>query len=203
MFRVRPEEGAISGPKWEFTGGDPLHGVLPTVVSAAWLSDVQNEIVNAVEASGQELAQNDQMQLHKAILRGGARGADEIVVGPGGHFQTLQEAVAVAGPRSSILVMATQTILAAIAIREEFISIKFRWGKTVVRGGPDIHNVFSVYANGFRLEDLHVTDFKYLIWCDNPPPTFAFIRNSTVKDGSGAVMGTTPSFLDLSSFINY
>ena len=199
MFRVRPEEGAVSGPKWEFTGGDPLHGVLPTVVSAAWLSDVQNEIVNAVEASGQALAESDQTQLHNAIMRGG----DEIVVGPGGHYQTLQEAVAAAGPRSSILVTATQTILAAIAIREEFISIKFRWGKTVARGQPDIHNIFSVYANGFRLEDLHARDFKYLIWCDNPPPTFAFIRNSTLKDGNGAVMGTPPPFLDLSTFITY
>ena len=64
--------------------------------------------------------------------------------------------------------------------------------------------IFDVEGNGFRLEDLHAEKFKYLVRFRSEPLTlFAFIRNSTLKDGTAAVYGTPPANLDLSTVVMY
>ena len=204
MFRIREEDGAVHGPHWEFTEGEPgPQGHRPTNVTARFLNDCQNELVNTVEASGQSLSATDQAQLARAITYFSLRGADQVVVGEGGHFASLTEAVASAPARSSILVVSSQIIAAPIPVRKEFISVRFRWGVTVGSSDPDIHHIFSVYGNGFRLQDLHTEGFSHLVSCENPPLDFMFIGNSTLRGGRGAVLGTQPHFLDLSTFVTY
>lgn len=69
MERINTSTAApdLFGPgKDGFTDGDP--GLAPeTALDAAWFNAVQEELANAVEASGQELDLADNTQLHKAI----------------------------------------------------------------------------------------------------------------------------------------
>ena len=197
LYRVRPEEGAVNG---EFTGGDPLHGVLPTVISAEFLNNVQNELVNAVEGLGQTLDPLNQRQLLSAITRTAA----DIVVGPNGHFATLIEAAAAAKARTAIVVVSEQKITTPVKIDKEFVSISFRWGVPVVKD-PAMHEdfIFDVSKEGFRLDGLHTEGFKSFVSFLQPPPRFAFIRNSTLKGGTTAATGGTPPFFDLSTVVMY
>ncbi|MEO0649374.1 MAG: hypothetical protein AAFZ65_01700, partial [Planctomycetota bacterium] len=47
----------------QFTAGDPSNGILPTVLTADWANDVQDEVVNVIEGAGIALdgSQNDQL----------------------------------------------------------------------------------------------------------------------------------------------
>lgn len=57
----------------QFTDGNPVTGVLATVVDAAWLNSVQNELANVVQGAGLALDPEDDAQLLAAIatLTGG------------------------------------------------------------------------------------------------------------------------------------
>ena len=198
MQRVRPEEGAVGGPKWEFGGGDPRLGIESTIISHTWLNGVQNEVVNAVEGSGQLLQADDQTQLKKAILRA----ADQIVVGPGGHYEWLSDALQHVKPHSSILVVSDSKLTAPLKVTEEFVSISFRWGTRLVRDPAMTDDfIFDVSKDGFRLSGLNAEGFKHLVRFSEPPPQFAFIRTTTLKGGTTAVIGGTPLYLDLSSVV--
>ena len=54
----------------DFQEGDPATGVEPTEVDAEWLTAVQREIINAVEAAGLTLDKADKTQLLQAIVIG-------------------------------------------------------------------------------------------------------------------------------------
>lgn len=55
-------------PERQFTGGNPSAGVSPTVVTAPWLNNVQEEICRLIEAAGITLDPENQDQLAAAIL---------------------------------------------------------------------------------------------------------------------------------------
>ena len=201
MFRIREEDGAVNGPKWEFSEGMPgPQGHRPTNITARYLNDLQNELANAVEASGQALDQADQRQLTKSIRRS----MDQIVVGTEGHFTSLQDAVNAASPRTSIFVVSNVTIEEPITIARPFISVRFRWGVEVIKSpGMTAPHIFEVSANGFLLEGLHTEGFAQLVKFSTPAPKFAFIRNSTLKGGQAPTTGGTPQYLDLSTVVLY
>lgn len=57
-----------------FTDGNPSTGTSATVVDAAWLNDLQENIAQLVEASGIVLSKGDYTQLLKAIVTKGLQG---------------------------------------------------------------------------------------------------------------------------------
>lgn len=65
MFRIDSEGATLDN---KFTEGDPSLGVPATVVSAAFLNSIQEELAGVVEANGITLNKSDTGQLHKALL---------------------------------------------------------------------------------------------------------------------------------------
>lgn len=57
-----------------FTDGNPATGTPATVVDAAWLNDLQENIVQLIESSGTVLSKGDYTQLIKAIATKGLQG---------------------------------------------------------------------------------------------------------------------------------
>lgn len=57
-----------------FTDGNPSTGTPATIVDAAWLNDVQENVAQVIEASGLTLSKGDYTQLLKAIVTKGLQG---------------------------------------------------------------------------------------------------------------------------------
>jgi hypothetical protein len=66
---MKRNDGLDFAPGNLFTDGDPLVPTLASVLGAAWLNMVQEEIVNAVVMSGIALDGNDDEQLYQAIVK--------------------------------------------------------------------------------------------------------------------------------------
>jgi hypothetical protein len=58
-----------TAPNGVFTEGDPLRGIIPTVITAAHLNAVQNEIVNVIVQAGLIPSATDETQLATAIIQ--------------------------------------------------------------------------------------------------------------------------------------
>ena len=71
MFRI-DSDGATPGNL--FTEGDPQTALAATVVSADWLNEVQEEIIEVVEEVGIALVKGERTQLNSAILEYFLRG---------------------------------------------------------------------------------------------------------------------------------
>jgi len=78
-----------------FVDGSPTGGIPATFLNALWFNQVQEEIANVIEQSGQTLSELDSNQLMKAVLP--RRGADiaaapTITIGSGGYFYVIGNA---------------------------------------------------------------------------------------------------------------
>jgi hypothetical protein len=72
-----------------FVDGSPTGGIPATFLNALWFNQVQEELCNVIEQSGQTLSDLDTSQLMKAVLpRRGANiaAASTITIGYGGYF---------------------------------------------------------------------------------------------------------------------
>ena len=208
MFRIQEKDGAINGPNWQFTEGTPgPGGHQPTRITAKLLNDVQDELINLVEEAALKPSATDQSQVIAAVnvLAGwmaDRRTTERYVVGAGGHFGSITEAVAAVPAGSSILVAQTHEIVQPVKIEKDFIAITFRWGTRLSRGQfMNQDYMFEVSKDGFLLDGLNAEGFKQLVKFSQPPPRFAFIRNSTLKGGTAPTTGGTPQFLDLSTVV--
>ena len=210
MYRIQAKDGAIGGPKWRFSEGEPgPSGHPPTRLAAAWLNTVQEELINLVEKAGIEPSLTDETQILNAVrlitaLAIDARLSHRIVVGPGGHFARLADAVTGIRERTSILVTATEEISQPIKVDAEFVAISFRWGATLTRAAAmTADHMFEVSKNGLLLEGLNAEGFKNFVKFSQPAPVFAFLRNVTLKGGAAPTTGGTPTYLDPSTIILY
>jgi hypothetical protein len=78
-----------------FTDGSPTGGIPATFLNALWFNQMQEEVANAIEATGQVLSEADTLQLTRAIRPG--RGADitaapTITIGAGNYFYVTGDA---------------------------------------------------------------------------------------------------------------
>ncbi|MGN5220521.1 hypothetical protein [Aeromonas veronii] len=74
-----------TAPAGHHTDGDPLRGVPPTVVPAATMEALQEELANFIESRGIKLKKDDNTQLKQAILDAISRGIQQ------GDFVTKSE----------------------------------------------------------------------------------------------------------------
>ena len=210
IFRIQEKDGAIGGPKWRFTEGLPgPGGHPPTRITDKFLNDVQEELINLLSGGKLLPSESNQNQVVEAVavvagFQVDYKTVQKIIVGPGGHFDHLSRAVSAATPGTSILVTADSELALPIKIDKEFIAITFRWGTKLIRGPSMTQDyLFEVSADGFLLEGLNTEGFKNFVKFSQPPPRFAFIRNSTLKGGTAPTIGGTPPYLDLATVVLY
>ncbi|MCY1293695.1 hypothetical protein D9M68_717320 [compost metagenome] len=82
MHRIDTASATVDN---KFTEGSPTGGVPATVVSAAWLNDLQENLCHAIEAAGLTLEKGNASQLYAALSAIGSAGflANLGVGGPG------------------------------------------------------------------------------------------------------------------------
>lgn len=180
-----------------FTKGAPASGVPRTVVTEAWCNDVQEEIAQAVEESGQTLSATNRKQLASAIGTIGQR--QNALINSG--FDIWQRGTSIGSGASGIKYLADRWAIVSVGSTYAASQQAFSVGQTDVPGDPNyFHRVVvshSVGAGNYtrvwqRIEDARTfagktVTLSFYAKADASKPVSISLAQSFGTGGSAAV----------------